>query len=86
MVVENSFSNCNGSATFSAWVAIGSIKVKIWNKELLTRFQMCLRKQSDICMQVLQLFIEFIALPLNTIRIKCYDFEGPVNSSGHFVS
>jgi hypothetical protein len=37
-------------------------------------------------MQVSQLFTELIALPPNTIRIKCYDFKGPVNSSGHFVS
>jgi hypothetical protein len=28
---------------------------------------------------------ELIALPPNAIHIKCYDFEGPMNPSGHFV-
>jgi hypothetical protein len=45
MVVGNAFSNCNGSSAFSARVAVGSIKVAIWNKDPLTRFQMCLWKQ-----------------------------------------
>jgi hypothetical protein len=27
-----------------------------------------------------------IVLPPNAVRIKCYDFEGPMNSSGHFAS
>jgi hypothetical protein len=30
--------------------------------------------------------LELIALPPNAIRIKFYDFEGPVNSSCHFPS
>jgi hypothetical protein len=34
----------------------------------------------------LQLFAELIALPQNAIRIKCYDFEWPMNSIYHFAS
>jgi hypothetical protein len=33
----------------------------------------------------LQLFTELMALPPKTIGIKCYDFEGSMNSTGHFV-
>jgi hypothetical protein len=36
--------------------------------------------------EVLQLFIELIALPPNAICFKCYDFEWPTNSSSHFLS
>jgi hypothetical protein len=32
------------------------------------------------------LFTELIALPPNAIRIKFWDCEGPMNSSGHLVS
>jgi hypothetical protein len=34
-------------------------------------------------MEDLQLFTELIALPPNAVSIKCYDFKGPMNSSGH---
>jgi hypothetical protein len=37
-------------------------------------------------MQILQLFAELIALPQNAIHIKCYDFEGPMNSICHYLS
>jgi hypothetical protein len=47
-------------------------------------FQMCLWKQGYIYVKVLNLFSELIALPQNAIRIKCYDFEGPINSSIQF--
>jgi hypothetical protein len=35
-------------------------------------------------MQDLHLFTELIAWPPNVICSKCYDFEGPMNSSSHF--
>jgi hypothetical protein len=31
-------------------------------------------------------FSQLIALPQNAIRIKCYDFEGPMNSIYHYPS
>jgi hypothetical protein len=37
-------------------------------------------------MQVLQLFAELITLLRNAVLIKCYDFEGPMNSIYHFAS
>jgi hypothetical protein len=42
MVVGNAFSNCNGNSPFSDLIAVGSIKVEIWNEEPLLRFQICL--------------------------------------------
>jgi hypothetical protein len=60
--------------------------VKIMTIEPLTGFEMCLWEQSHIYMQVLQLFTELTALPPNVIRIKCYDFERPINSSSPFVA
>jgi hypothetical protein len=45
---------------------------------------MCLSEQGYI--YVLQLFTELIALPHNTIRIKCYDVEGSMNSSGRLAA
>jgi hypothetical protein len=47
---------------------------------------MSLREQGYNYMYVLQLFTELKALPHNAIRIKCYDVEGPMNSSGHFAT
>jgi hypothetical protein len=41
-VVANSLSMCNGSSAFSSWEAVSSIKVILWNKELLMGFEMCL--------------------------------------------
>jgi hypothetical protein len=35
---------------------------------------------------VLQLFAELIVLPTSANRIKCYDFDKPMNSSSHFAS
>jgi hypothetical protein len=35
---------------------------------------------------ILHLFTELMALPSNVIRIKCYDFEGPVKTIYPFVS
>jgi hypothetical protein len=48
VVVRNAFPNCNGSSAFSARVAVGSIKVLIWNKESLMWFQTCLWKQGSL--------------------------------------
>jgi hypothetical protein len=36
-------------------------------------------------MLVLYLFTELVALPPNAIRIKSYDFEGPINCVVRFV-
>jgi hypothetical protein len=55
-----------------------SVKVIIWNEEPLMGFEMCPWEQSHIYMQVLQLFIELIALPPNAICIICCDCEQPV--------
>jgi hypothetical protein len=46
---------------------------------------MCPWKQGHIYTYVLQLFTELMALPPNAIGIKCYDFEGSMNTNGHFV-
>jgi hypothetical protein len=43
---------------------------------------MCVCEQGYIYVQVRQL----IALPHYAIRIKCYEFDRPMNSSGHFAS
>jgi hypothetical protein len=43
-------------------------------------------RQCHIYVQALQLYTEFLALPPNAVPIKCHDFEGPVNCSGHFAS
>jgi hypothetical protein len=42
------YSNRNGSSAISALVPVGWIKVVIWNKEPLIRFQMYLRGQGNI--------------------------------------
>jgi hypothetical protein len=42
VVVGDVLSNCNSSSAFSVRMAVGSVKVKIWNEEPLMRFQMCL--------------------------------------------
>jgi hypothetical protein len=41
-------------------------------------------QNSHIYMQILHLFPELIALPSNAIHIKCYDFNGPINSGYEF--
>jgi hypothetical protein len=50
MVLRDGSSDCNGSSNFSSRVAIDLIKVVIWNKEPLMRFQMYLLEDSHICM------------------------------------
>jgi hypothetical protein len=47
---------------------------------------MCVWEQSHIYTLFLQLFTELVALPPNAICIECYNFQGPMNSSGQFVS
>jgi hypothetical protein len=49
MVVENAFSNFNGSSAFSAWVAVGLIKVVIWNKEPLMSSDLSLKTGQHLC-------------------------------------
>jgi hypothetical protein len=82
----DAFFNCNGSSAFYTREAVGPINLVIWNIEPLMRFYVCLWEQSHIYTLVLQLFTELIALPHTAICSECYDFEGPMNSSGHFVS
>jgi hypothetical protein len=48
MLVRNAFPNCKDSSTFSAMKAVSLINKIIWNKELLTRFQMRLWEQGHI--------------------------------------
>jgi hypothetical protein len=49
------------------------------------KFQKCVWKPYHIYMLVLQLFTEFIVLPPNVVRMKYWDFEEPMKSSGHFA-
>jgi hypothetical protein len=63
------------AVAFSSREAVCPIKVIIWNKEHVMRFEMRLMEQSHIYVEALQLFTELIALPPNAICIKCYDFE-----------
>jgi hypothetical protein len=37
---------------------------------------MCLSEQDRICVKLLQLFAELLALPRNAIRKKCYEIDG----------
>jgi hypothetical protein len=60
--------------------------VKIWNKEPLMCFEICLWEQSHIYMQVLQLFIVLRAPSPNAICIEYHNFEWPINSNSHSVS
>jgi hypothetical protein len=80
VAVVDAFSYCNGSSAFFPWIAIDSIQVVILNMKPL----MCVCIESHGYMQILQLFAELIILPQNAIRIKYYDFEGPMNSICHY--
>jgi hypothetical protein len=48
MVVGNAFSKCKGSSAFSAREAFRSIKVEIWNKIPLMRFQIYLKTRPHL--------------------------------------
>jgi hypothetical protein len=56
MIMGNAFPNCNGSSALYVRVAVGTVKVEIWNKEPLMIFRMCLWKEGHIYVKVLQLF------------------------------
>jgi hypothetical protein len=86
VIVGNTSYNCNCISASFVRAAVGSIKVTIRSKEPLMKFQMCLLSHGYIYVQVFQLFTELITLPPNVIRIKCYDFEWPMNSSGQYFS
>jgi hypothetical protein len=47
---------------------------------------MCLRQKRHMYMVALRLFTELKVLPSNVIRIKCNDFEEPINASDHWSS
>jgi hypothetical protein len=74
MGVGNAFPHCTGGSAFSSWEVVSTIKVIIWNKESLMKFEMCLWEKGHIYMQVFQLFTDLIALPPDAICIKYYDF------------
>jgi hypothetical protein len=49
-------------------------------------FQRVSDKRATSYVQILQLFTELTELPPSAIHIQCYDFKGPMNSSGHLAS
>jgi hypothetical protein len=69
---------------FPSREVVNQINMITWNTESLIMFQICLWQQ-DISAEALQLS-QFTALSPIAICIKFYDFERPMNSSGHFVS